>query len=97
MQTVIVTNNGYDTVLLVDGNDQVVSRWDATPSILADYVRDGANAADWNTGEFPGGFAPEEQDTEEEEAELRTIAVYGTEYGRNGQIDSQERREFWGL
>jgi hypothetical protein len=97
MQTVITTSNAYDTILLIDENEQVVSRWDVTPETLADYIRDGANAAEWNTGEFPNGFAPEDQDTEDAEAELRTIAAYGEEYGRNSQVDNAERREFWGL
>ncbi len=97
MQTVITTNNAYDTILLIDENEQVVSRWDADKRTVADYINSGANAADWNANEWPNGFAPEDQDTEEAEAELRTIAAYGEEYGRNGQIQSAERREFWGL
>lgn len=97
MQTVIVTNNAYDTILLVDANDQVVSRWDVTPETLKAYIADGANADDWNVGQFPSGFHPEQQETEEQEEELRTIGAYGTEYGRNGKIESQARRQFWGL
>ncbi len=96
MQTVITTNNAYDTILLIDENEQVVSRWDVDTETLADYIATGANANDWNTGEWPSGFAPEEADTEEQIEELRTIAAYGEEYGRNGQILSEERREFWG-
>jgi hypothetical protein len=97
MQTVITTNNAYDTILLIDENEQVVSRWDADKQTVADYVRHGANADDWAVGEWPNGFAPDQQDTEEAEAELRTVAAYGEEYGRNGKIDNAERREFWGV
>lgn len=97
MQTVIVTNNAYDTILLVDENDVVRSRWDATKQLVLGYVANGANASDWNTDEWPAGFAPSEQDTEEDAAELLTIAAYGQEYGRNGRIDNEERRNFWGL
>jgi hypothetical protein len=97
LQTVIATNNAYDTILLVDDNDRVVSRWQADEQTVADYVQSGADADNWESGEWPQGFAPHEADSDEDAEKLRTIAEYGTEYGRNGEIDSKERIEFWHL
>ena len=95
MQTVMTSNNAYDCILLVDDNDAVVSRWDVDRAVLASYLQDGANADEWETGVWPTGFAPDDQDTEEAQAELKTIAAYGGEVGRNGKIEYAERREFW--
>lgn len=97
MHTVLVTNNAYDSILLVDASDAVMSCWTATPQNVFTYLVEGASPNDWEMGEFPTGFAPEDAATPEDAAALRTIATYGTECGRNGQIDSQERRQFWGL
>jgi hypothetical protein len=97
MHTVLTTNNSYDTLLLVNGNDQVVSRWDVTPVELASFLASGANANDWETGEWPYGFAPEDQDTEAASDELRTIAAYGREYGRDGVISDDSRKAFWSV
>ena len=97
MQTVLTTNNAYDTLLLVDESGAVVSRWAVTAETLVNYIADGARANDWHIGEWPAGFSPDEAEAEEAQSELRTIAAYGKEYGRNGNIDSAERREFWNL
>ena len=84
MQTVMTTNNAYDAILLVDSNDVVKSAWTADSGVIANYLADGANAANWDEGSFTG-FADE----------CATIADYGTECGRNGVI-SPERLAFWG-
>lgn len=82
MQTVIVTNNGYDSVLLVDDKDTVVGAWSpATKSNVLDYLRDGDAAGDWDAN------GPD----------CTSIEDYGTEYGRNGVIDDESRAEFWGV
>jgi hypothetical protein len=47
MQTVMTTNNAYDSILLVD-DDKVIGAWTATPEIVNTYLRDGANAAEWS-------------------------------------------------
>ena len=97
MQTVIVTNNGYDTVLLIDESDKVLSAWTATKDVVLDYLRDGDEAEDWNTDQWPTGFDPELQTDEQLASELRVVATYGAEYGRNGVIDDEARAEFWGV
>jgi len=97
MQTVLTTNNAYDTLLLVTENGTVVSRWPVTRETLVNYIADGARTNNWHIGEWPAGFSPDEAETEEVESELRTIAAYGEEYGRNGKIDNAERQEFWNV
>ena len=97
MTTVLTTNNGYDTILLVDDSDVVLSRWDVTPETLADYLKDGARGDDWHAGEWPSGFNPDVAEEEWAAEELRTIAAYGRECGRGGVIADKDRREFWGL
>jgi hypothetical protein len=94
MHTVITKNNAYDTILLVDDNDTVLSRWDVEPVTLRDYISI-TDASEWEAGFWPAGFAPEQQDTEEAQNEMRTIAAYGEEYGRDGKINDDERAEFW--
>ena len=91
MHTVMATNNAYDSILLVDDAERVVSAWPAGRNIVEDFLTD-TDASDWNTGEFPGFANPADEDNEDE---LRTIAAYGEECGRDGIITSDERKQFW--
>lgn len=95
VQTVFVTNNAYDTILLVDGNDRVLSAWVVTPLVAMDYVwaEDGADA--WISGYWSPEFGI--RDGEPVSEELHTIAAYGEECGRDGRIDDPARREFWAV
>lgn len=95
MQTVMTTNNAYDMILLIDSNNSVLSAWTATSDTVGDFLRDGKFADMWDTGQWPNGFDPDMQGDETVARELRTIDCYGTEVGRNGQIDIEERRIFW--
>ena len=94
MKTVMTSNNAYDSILLVDSNDVVLSAWTADKQLVHDYSH--IPAGDWEIGQWPMGFDPEQQDDEALAAELRTIGAYGDEIGRNGAM-SDSRREFWGL
>ena len=91
MQTVMTTNNAFDSVLLVDDNNNVLSAWEADASTIASYLATGAAADEWETGSFPPGSQAVGEET------LRSIASYGTECGRNGIIADRERREFWAI
>ena len=91
-QTVMTTNNGYDTILLVDTQDRVLSAWMATTETIRSYVTD-TDASLWETGQFNGFENPSSQENGEE---LRAIAAYGTEVGRDGSI-TPERRSFYGF
>jgi hypothetical protein len=79
MQTVMTTNGGFDSILVVDENDKVVSEWTATKDVVLDYLRDGQDADEWDTN------APE----------YTEISDYGTEVGRDGVIDDESRARFW--
>lgn len=81
MQTVMTTNNGYDSILIVDANDKVLSQWTATKETILDYLRDGQDAAKWDAN------GPD----------CTEISDYGTECGRDGVIDDESRAEFWGV
>jgi hypothetical protein len=97
MQTVMTSNNGYDSILLVDDNNVVLSAWTADKETVDAYLKDGANASEWHTGEWPRGFNPdvdEDSNNPSFSDDLRTIDAYGVEVGRDGQM-SDERREFW--
>ena len=91
MRTVVTTNNGYDSILLVDDNDKVVSAWGAEKATLEAFVRD-TDAAEWNEGEWHTFGDPTGEEIEDE---LRTIAAFGEECGRDGVIASDERKRFW--
>ena len=95
MQTVMTTNNGYDSILLVDDNDRVLSAWIMDTQTLRAYLADGAEANGWHEGEWPRGFDPSDDDNGDIADELRTISAYGVECGRNGQIADEGRRDFW--
>lgn len=90
--TVMTTNNGYDTILLVDSNDHVLSAWMATPETVESYVSTGEQGNEWEPGQFAGFTDPSGEDNEDE---LRTVAAYGTECGRNGLISDERRKAFW--
>lgn len=82
MQTVIVTNNGYDSILLINSDETVVGAWSpATKSNVMDYLRDGAEAHLWDAN------GPD----------CSKISDYGKEYGRDGVIDDESRADFWGI
>lgn len=98
MTTVMTTDNAGDYVLLVDNDGQVVSRWNVDPEVLASYLKDGANANQWEKNEWPSVlFDPEMQDDDKVAAELRTIEAYGVVVGNNGEITDSARRQYWGL
>jgi hypothetical protein len=88
----MATNNAYDSILLVGENDMVLSAWTADKQTIYDFIRDGKNADNWNAGEWSTFSNPA---GEENEDELRTIAAYGDECGRDGVIADSRRREFW--
>ena len=91
--TVMTTNNGYDTILLVDENDRVISAWQADKQTVAEYAASAGKADEWHENEWSTFRDPAMSENEDE---LRTIGAYGEEIGRNGAM-SDERREFWGL
>jgi hypothetical protein len=97
MQTVITTNNAYDSILLVDDAGRVVSAWQADKAVINDYLRDGSAPDTWQVGEWPRGFDPDSPDNAAIAGELRTIEAYGQECGRNGVILDNHRREFWNM
>jgi len=76
---VFVHNGGYDSVLLVDADGRVLSRWDVTPKVAQDYLREGSKPELWD-----------DQGNDED----LTIADFGEIVGENGNL-SNERREFW--
>ena len=80
-QTVFVTSNGCDHILLVDENDgdRVIGAWMADDDRVADYLRDGADASNWEAT-WPDNNA---------------IGDYGTECGRGGQMTDDLRIAFW--
>lgn len=85
MQTVFVHSNGYDSVLLVDDVDTVVSAWSpATKQDVINYLDD-LNVDDWAVGSF-GDPA----------LEGLGIEAYGSEMGRDGELP-EHRREFWNV
>ena len=86
MHTVMTHNNGYDAILLVNDDDEVVSAWAATRETVQDYIYTGNRPEAWESN---CGDLHDEMMTE--------IDDYGTEVGRNGNVDSDERREYWGL
>ena len=86
--TVITTNNAYDSILLVDTEDRVLSAWQATKNTVADYLDTGADAVAWESDVWDG--FPVSAGTP------RTIGAFGEECGRDGQIMDDSRREFWG-
>lgn len=92
MQTVMTSNNAYDSILLVNSNDVVLSAWIADRQLIHDYSH--IPAEDWEINQWPMGFDPAQQDEEELASELLTISAYGDEIGRNGEM-SDSRREFW--
>lgn len=92
MSTVMTSNNAYDSILLVDENDHVVSAWAADRDTVRNFLKDGGRPDEWQIGEFYNFPRPDEI-----EEEPRRIADYGSEVGRNGVIANEERREFWGL
>lgn len=94
MQTVLTSNNAYDSVLLVDFADVVLSAWTADRQLMHDYSH--IPAEDWEIDQWPLGFNPHHSENESIAEELLTISAYGEEIGRDGEI-SVERREFWGL
>ena len=93
---VMTSNNAYDSILLVDGSDRVLSAWTADSQLVHDYAH--IPAEDWKEcGQWwPEGFDPDSADNSEIADKLRTIAAYGDEVGRDGGM-SDQRREFWGL
>ena len=91
MHTVMATNNAYDSILLVDDAERVVSAWQADRETVEDFLTD-TDASQWNAGEFASFANPADEDNEDE---LRTIAAYGEECGRDGIITSDERKQFW--
>ena len=93
MQTVMTSNNAYDSILLVDSNDVVLSAWTADRQLVHDYNH--IPSEDWEINQWPMGFDPEQQD-DDLAGQLRTIAAYGDEIGRDG-VMSDSRREFWGI
>jgi hypothetical protein len=90
MHTVMTTSNGFDTILLVDDQDRVVSAWMATKDSVSNYIND-TDASEWEIGQFDGFADPTGEDNEDD---LRTVAAYGVEVGRNGMIP-EDRRQFW--
>lgn len=81
MQTVLTTNNAYDSILLVNDDDEVIGAWQAEPKTINDYLKNGSEAANWSPT-FP---------------DEKRISDYGIEIGRNGVILDDFRREFWGM
>lgn len=81
-QIVMTTNNATDHLLLVV-DAVVASEWQVTRETLADYLRDGAQPDLWDDQ----GLALEGRDPES----------YGEIVGRDGAVDDQRRRAFWGL
>ncbi len=93
VHTVFVTNNAYDTILLVDGNDRVLSAWLANRVVIVSYISTGCDGYIFT----PGYWSPEFDVRSEEDIsdDLRIIASYGREAGRDGVINDDSRREFW--
>ncbi|MDE2101397.1 MAG: hypothetical protein KGL39_29385 [Patescibacteria group bacterium] len=82
MHTVMTTNDGYDSILLVDANDVVVGAWSSvSDDDVRAYVRDGHVADNWAVT-HPAHTA---------------IADYGVECGRDGEITDESRARFWGV
>lgn len=87
MQTVLTTNNGYDTVLLIDDDNLVVSAWmvdGADGDVIQSYLTDGAESEKWHVGQW-GGF----------DGLAARIDDYGDEAGRNGLITHRKRAEYY--
>ena len=86
MHTVMTHNNGYDAILLVTNGGGVVSAWTATRETVQDYVTTGHEPELWEAGIGDLDIN-----------DCTAISDYGTEVGRNGRVDSEERSELWGL
>lgn len=77
---VFVSNEGYDSILLIDNQDRVLSRWDATPDTVRDYLRDGSKPGCWEDQRNDEGL---------------TVDDFGGEVvGENGSLNA-DRRRFW--
>lgn len=97
MHTVMATSSDFDSILLVDENDRVLSAWQADDQMVKTYLAIGSHAARWQTDVWPSEFNPNNYKTPEWAEELRSIYYYGEECGRNGQIADDSRRQFWRL
>lgn len=82
MHTVFTHNNAVDHVLLVDDAGEVVSAYCVDDETLAAYIKDGAQADNWDVEPHFGIDNP------------ITIDAYGNECGRDGTL-CNERREFY--
>jgi hypothetical protein len=92
MHTVMVTNGGCDTILLVDDSNMVRSAWTVDRETLDEYLANGDKADGWELGQLsPDRIGATDLD------ECNQISDYGTEVGSNGKIADKRRREFWGL
>lgn len=96
MHTVMTHNNGFDSILLVDLNGAVVSAWTADRETITNYVNDKADVQDWPVGSWPLGSHPDVDYDEATSAIMRTVAGYGDECGRDGEM-TDERKVFYKL
>lgn len=89
MHTVMVTNSAFDSILLVNDRDEVVSAWEADERVIADYLRHGDRADKWERGQWPAGTYANGGEP------CIRIEDYGEECGRDGEIESASRRAYW--
>jgi len=86
--TIMTHNNGYDMILLVNDDDDVVSAWEATDEVMRNYTTD-TDADLWETGVGSDGLDDDGCPTM-----FYAISDYGDEVGRDGEM-TVERRAFW--
>lgn len=79
MQVIMTTTNAYDSILLIDDDGQVVSRWIATPEVVADYLANGGDPMMWDV----------------QHLDDVSVEDCGETVGRDGQIDDDGRRQYW--
>ena len=95
--TVMATNTDFDSILVVDDDDRVLSAWQADNQMIRTFLEIGAYAERWQTGVWPPGFTPDRYKDREYAQKLRAIVGYGVECGRDGEITEDYRYQLWNL
>ena len=93
--TVLVTNNAFDVILLVDANDIVLSAWMANADTIRRYIDQGAQPNAWEVGQWYMDPNPDNDEDAQIADAMSAIDSYGDEVGRDGAITDEKRKRFW--
>ena len=70
MKLMYAHNNAYDTIILVDDEDKVVSTWEVTGKEMADYLTTGHLPDDWDVQDADGKVFDGEPATPEDYGDI---------------------------